>query len=206
MKILCLGPHPDDLEIGAGGSLINFARNGHEVYLMILTMGDMGGKTEVRKEEQMKSADIIGAKEVFWGGYRDTMLDANSESIVSVENIIKLIDPDYIFSNFEEDTHQDHRALARIVNSAARNASNIMFYETPTTAPSFKPNVFSNISGVMDAKIDTLNAHASQMMKTNIRDTSILEIAKSTAIFRGTQARVRFAEGFMSVRMLLEFS
>ena len=206
MKILCLGPHPDDLEIGAGGTLINFARNGHEVYLMILTMGDMGGNPEVRKQEQMRSAEIIGAKEVYWGGYRDTMLVTNAESIRAVEHITKLIEPDYIFSNFEEDTHQDHRNLARIVNSAARNSSNIMFYETPTTAPSFKPNVFADISDVIEQKNGTLNAHASQMMKTNIRETSILEIAKSTAIFRGTQARVRFAEGFMSIRMLLNFS
>lgn len=206
MKILCLGPHPDDLEIGAGGTLVNFAGNGHDVYLMILTMGDMGGESDIRKTEQMRSAEIIGAKEVYWGGYRDTMLVANAESIRAVEHIIKLIEPDYIFSNFEEDTHQDHRNLARIVNSAARNSSNIMFYETPTTAPSFKPNVFSDISGVIAEKNGMLNAHASQIMKTNIRDTSILEIARSTAIFRGTQGRVKFAEGFMSVRMLLDFS
>ena len=206
MKILCLGPHPDDLEIGAGGTLVNFARNGHEIFLLVLTRGDMGGESEIRLHEQENSAKIIGAKDLFWGGYRDTMLIANSESISAVENIIKLIEPDYIFSNFEEDTHQDHRALARIVNSAARNSSNILFYETPTTAPSFKPNVFADISHVMDAKIETLNAHESQMMKTNIRDTSILEIAKSTAIFRGTQARARYAEGFMSVRMFLNFS
>jgi len=206
MNILCLGPHPDDLEIGAAGTLIKYAEAGHSVYLMIMTKGEMGGHPDSREDEQIISAKIIGAKDIFWGGYTDTNLLVDARSIGIVENIIKKVKPDLIFCNFGEDTHQDHRALAQIMHSAGRNSTNILLYETPTTAPSFNPVVFTDITDVIPLKTETLLAHKSQTMKTNITDTSIMQIAASMAIFRGTQSRVKYAEGFVPLRMFLEIT
>ena len=54
MKILAIGAHPDDIEAGCSGSLAKYAQNGHEIYLLIMTEGHMGGEGSVRKKEQRK--------------------------------------------------------------------------------------------------------------------------------------------------------
>ncbi len=49
MNILAIGAHPDDIEIGCGGTLIKYSKKGHNIFLMILTLGEMGGKGGIRK-------------------------------------------------------------------------------------------------------------------------------------------------------------
>ena len=101
MNILAIGPHPDDIEIGCAGTLIKYAQRGHNIFLLLISKGEMGGETEVRYKEQMKAADIIGARDVFWGGFNDTeLLDKGNEIIHIVEEYIKEIQPDFIFVNF----------------------------------------------------------------------------------------------------------
>jgi LmbE family N-acetylglucosaminyl deacetylase len=134
MNILCLGPHPDDLEFGAGGTLIKYADAGNDVFLMIMTQGSMGGDPQIRADEQMESAKLIGVKEIFWGGYLDTTLNADSETIKAMEKVLHQVQPAVIFAPWGEDTHQDHRVLWNLVMSAARNSRNLLFYETPTTS------------------------------------------------------------------------
>lgn len=203
MNILAVGPHPDDIEIGCAGTLIKYAQKGHDVFLLIITRGGKGGDGEVRYAEQLKAAEIIGARDVFWGGFEDTKLpDKGNEIIHKVESCIDSIDPHFIFVNFFDDTHQDHRAVNRAVLSATRYVKNVMFYEVPTTS-NFTPNVFVDIGPVLDRKLDVLKAHASQIMKTNIEDLSILDIAGSSAHFRGVQGRVPLAEGFVSQRLFI---
>jgi len=203
MNILAIGPHPDDIEIGCAGTLIKYAQSGHNIFLLLVSKGEMGGEAEARCKEQMKAADIIGARDVFWGGFKDTeLLDKGNEIIHIVEEYIKEIQPDFIFVNFCEDTHQDHRTVNRSVLSAARYVRNVMFYEVPTTN-NFIPNVFVDIGSVLDMKLEALKAHTSQVMKTNIEGLSILDIARSSAHFRGVQGRVPLAEGFVTQRLFI---
>ena len=203
MNILAVGAHPDDIEVGCGGALIKYAQRGHNIFLLLISKGEMGGEAEVRYKEQMKAAEIIGARDVFWGGFTDTeLLDRGNEIIHTVEGYIKEIQPSFIFVNFFDDTHQDHRTVNRSVLSAARYVRNVMFYEVPTTN-SFTPNVFVDIASVLDLKLEALKAHASQVMKTNIEDLSIMDIARSSAHFRGVQGRVPLAEGFVSERLFI---
>jgi LmbE family N-acetylglucosaminyl deacetylase len=203
MNILAVGAHPDDIEIGCGGTLIKYARGGHHVFLLITTKGERGGHAEARYQEQMKAAELIGARDVFWGGFEDTELTSRGNEIIHVvEDCIKKIQPNFIFVNFFDDTHQDHRTVNRSVLSAARYVKNVMFYEVPTTE-NFTPNVFVDIRSSLSKKIEALKAHASQVMKTNIPDLSILDIARSSAHFRGVQGRVSLAEGFVSERLFI---
>jgi LmbE family N-acetylglucosaminyl deacetylase len=203
MNILAVGPHPDDIEIGCSGALIKYAQGGHDVFLLIITKGERGGDPEVRYEEQAKAAEIIGARDLFWGGLTDTeLLDRGNEIIHLAESYIKKIQPDFIFVNFYDDTHQDHRTVNRSVLSAARYVRNVMFYEVPTTN-NFTPTIFVDIGSVFDLKLQALKAHSSQVMKTNIPDFSIIDIARSSAHFRGVQGRVRLAEGFLPERLFI---
>lgn len=204
MNILAVGAHPDDIEIGCGGTLIKYVQRGHSVFLLLITKGEKGGDIKTRQAEQLKAAEIVGVKDIYWGDYQDTELQHRGREIIqTVENHIEIVKPDLIFVNFPEDTHQDHRKVNQSVLSATRYVKNVLFYEVPTTS-NFIPHVFVDISKTLEGKIRALEAHQSQVMKTNIEDLSIVEIAQSTAIFRGIQGRVKCAEAFSALRLFLD--
>ena len=145
----------------------------------------------------------MGVREVFWGKFMDTeLLNRGNDIIRLVEYYLDRIEPDFIFVNAFDDTHQDHRTVNRSVLSATRYVKNVLFYEVPTTS-SFSPQVFVDISDFLDRKIMALEAHASQVMKTNIEGVSILDIARSSANFRGIQGRVKYAEAFCPLRLFI---
>ncbi|MEA3415177.1 MAG: PIG-L deacetylase family protein [Thermodesulfobacteriota bacterium] len=203
MKILAIGAHPDDIEIGCAGSLLKYAASGHDVYLLVMTLGEMGGEAEIRKEEQARSAEIMKVRDLFWGKYKDTQLETHLTDMISdIEAIARKIRPDFVFVNYGDDTHQDHRMLSRATISATRYTRNVLFYETPTTN-NFSPTLFIDLKDTMDKKITALLAHKSQVERTNIEGLSIVDIAKSMAVFRGIQGRVILAEGFMSLRLFI---
>jgi LmbE family N-acetylglucosaminyl deacetylase len=203
MNVLAIGAHPDDIEYGCGGTLTLYAQRGHNVHLFVASDGSLGGDPTVRAGEQEDSKVVIGAHQLFWGGYRDTEVPYNRELIVRLETVIRQVKPTMIFVNSPEDTHQDHRHLAQAAVSATRYVPNFLFFEVPSTQ-NFTPNCYTNIEKVLDRKLACLEAHHSQVTKTNIEDLTILELAVSCANFRGIQARVKYAEAFHSVRLLLE--
>lgn len=202
MDILALGSHPDDIEFGCGGSLIKFVDMGHRVHLLVMTKGGSGGETTVRGKEQSAAKNILGAQGLFWGGYQDTHLKADKAMIDKIERVIAKIRPNFIFCHFLDDTHQDHRNLAQATVSATRFVRNVLFYEGPTTQ-NFSPQIFVDINTTLDRKIKALQAHHSQIRKTNIEDLSIIELAASSANFRGIQGRVKYAEAFHSLRLFI---
>ncbi len=202
VNILAIGAHPDDIEFGCGGTLIKYTQKGHRLFLLVMTEGGFGAAGGKRVAEQVDSKEILGAEEIFWGGYKDTHLVVDKELISKIENVIKEVKPDFIFCNFPDDTHQDHRHLAQAIMSATRYIRNVLFYEGPTTQ-NFRPHVFVDIADTLDQKIQALKAHRSQVMKTNIEDLSIVEVARSSANFRGIQGRVKYAEAFHSLRLFI---
>jgi LmbE family N-acetylglucosaminyl deacetylase len=202
VNILAIGAHPDDIEFGCGGTLVKYAQKGHRLFLLVMTKGGLGAESAKREAEQMDSKKILGAEEIYWGGYEDSQLMVDTELIGKIENVIKEVKPDFIFCNFLDDTHQDHRHLAQAIMSATRYIRNVLFYEGPTTQ-NFKPHVFVDIADTLDKKIQALKAHRSQVMKTNIEDLSIVEVARSSANFRGIQGRVKYAEAFHSLRLFI---
>lgn len=202
MNILAIGAHPDDLEIGCGGTLIKYRDRGHKIFSLVMTGGGQGGESRVRCSEQEDACRIIGVEKNYWGGYKDTHLEVNQALISKIEQVISEICPIFIFCHYPDDTHQDHRHLSLATQSAARNLRNVLFYEGPTTY-GFNPQVFVDISETMDRKIEALKAHKSQVTKTNIEDLSIVEIARSSANFRGIQGRAKYGEAFSPLRLFI---
>jgi LmbE family N-acetylglucosaminyl deacetylase len=203
MNILAVGAHPDDIEFGCAGTLIKYARSGHNVYLFVLTEGSFGGDAKIRKAEQEEAAKLMGVKELFWGSLRDTELVDNRELIVKIDEVISNVKPDVVFLNYSEDIHQDHRALAKAGVSATRYVKEVLFYEVPTTQH-FEPDIFVNIQDVLDTKVGVLKLHTSQINRTRVANLTILESVQSCATFRGFQGRVKCAEGFKALRLLRE--
>ena len=202
MNILAIGPHPDDIEFGCGGSLLKYAAAGHAVSQMVLTDGSYGGDPSVRRREQEEACSFISGR-LFWGGYKDTELQGTRELIQKIDSVIHEVKPDIVFLNFWADVHQDHRAAAQAAVSASRYIKEVLFYEVPSTQH-FEPDIFVDIEDVLEKKMELLGKHASQVDRTKIANLSITESARSCANFRGFQGRVRYAEGFKAVRLLRE--
>ena len=202
MQILAIGAHPDDIEFGCGGTLIKLSKRGDKIHFLVLTEGGAGeALPSIRRKEQERSASYLKAK-IFWGGYKDTEVPSGKVLIIKMEKVIKKVKPDIIFCNYPDDIHQDHRALANACYSATRYAKRVAFYEVPATHH-FEPEVFVDITPVMDRKLTLLKLHASQVNKTRVSNLTILESVSSCASFRGYQARVRYAEGFRPLRYLM---
>jgi len=201
MNILAIGAHPDDIEFGCGGTLLKYNASGHNIFCLILTKGNFGGDPAVRAKEQKAAADFIGARDIFWGGYNDTELVGDRETIQKIEEVVQKVSPDVAFLNYSDDVHQDHRAAALAGISATRYVKEVLFYEVPTTQH-FEPNIFVDIMDTLEKKMNLLKLHASQVDRTRIENLTILESARSCANFRGFQGRVKFAEGFNALRVL----
>ena len=202
VNILAIGAHPDDIEFGCGGSLTKYSQRGHQLFLLVMTGGGSGAPSETRMAEQTAARQILGAKDIFWGGYQDTHLGVDAEMIKKIESVIASVKPEFIFCHFPDDTHQDHRHLAQAIMSATRYIRNVLFYEGPTTQ-NFNPQVYVDIADTLEVKLEALRAHRSQVMKTNIEDLSIIEVARSCANFRGIQGRVKYAEAFHALRLFI---
>ena len=180
MNILAIGAHPDDIEFGCGGTLLKYSEQGHKVYMLVLSKGDKGGDSEVRQNEQEDSARILKIEKLFFSDYVDTEIVQSQKLITELEGFLKEVKPDFIFVHYFDDTHQDHRNLSESAISATRYIQNVLFYEGPTTQ-NFAPNVYVDITKVLNKKFECLNAHVSQVSKINIEGLSIIEAANSVA-------------------------
>ena len=203
MNILAIGAHPDDIEFGCAGTLIKYRQRGHRVFLLVMTEGECKGNPKIRKEEQLESARIMGAEDVFFGGYPDTDLTCSRELISSIERIARQVQPDFGFVPYPDDTHQDHRSLAQAAIPPSRSIIRNVLYYDGLSSQNFNPTVFVDIGDVLESKLACLEAHKSQIMNTYIQEMSIVDVARSAAHFRGIQGRVRNAEAFAPVRLFI---
>ena len=133
MKILALGSHPDDIEYGCGGMLLLAVDSGHEVFLNVMTDGT-GVSTDLdRVSEQEAAAKVLGATDLFWGGFQDTEMVANRELIVAIEDTLKKVTPGFVLVNAPNDAQRAHKALGSSANIACRYGNRVVFYNAPTT-------------------------------------------------------------------------
>ncbi|HRY29191.1 MAG TPA: PIG-L family deacetylase [Elusimicrobiota bacterium] len=204
MNVLAIGPHPDDLEYGCGGTLAKLSDKGHRIHLLVITKGGMGGAPAVREKEQEKSAKLLKAR-LHWGSWKDTEVPLEKALIDRVEAVIADTQPLLIFVPYHNDTHQDHRNVSQATVTATRYVRNVLFYEVPSSVD-FTPNLFVDIGKHIEKKFALLKAHHSQVYQTKVPGLSIIENARSAAIFRGFQNRVKYAEGFVPVRLALDFA
>lgn len=201
-KILVIGSHPDDFEFGCGGTLVKFSKVS-QIFVLVMSKGEVGGNPLIRQKEQQKVCRYLNA-ELFWGDYPDTEIELDKNLIDKIESYIKKISPDFIFTHYPQDTHQDHRNVAEATITATRYIRNVLFYETPSSI-NFLPTVFVDITKQIRNKLYLLELHKSQIYTTKIKGLSIKEAAISTAIYRGYQNRVKYAEGFVPLRLTLDF-
>jgi len=161
MRVLAIGAHPDDIELGCGGALLVHRRAGHDLSMLVMTGGERGprGMTS-RRAEQEEVASALGA-ELHWGGFTDGAVDAGHDAVGVIEAAIASSRADVIYTHGVADTHQDHRATAEATLAAGRRNARLLCYETPSSI-AFAPHVYVDIDGLVEAKLDLLRMHLSQ--------------------------------------------
>lgn len=199
MRVLAIGAHPDDIEIGCGGALLAHQAAGDDITLLVMTEGGNVAGGNPRVAEQVEAARLLGA-ELVWGGFADGFVPSGKEAVDVVQAVVSRVHPDLVYTHTGNDTHQDHRATAVSSIAAARKVARVLCYESPT-AIGFTPNLFVNIAGLVEEKLDLIRCHMSQVMRNGIVD---LEALEAQARFRGFGARARQAEGYEVHRYLLD--
>jgi LmbE family N-acetylglucosaminyl deacetylase len=225
LKILAVGAHPDDVELGCAGTLALHKRKGHQVYVLVLTRGEASGDPTIRESECRAAAATIGVDQLFFGNLQDTRITDGIETITAIENIIKTVAPDMVLSHTSRDTHQDHRNTSYASLSAARDVGNVFLYECPAAlrgvlGNAFTPQVFVDIAPVIDLKLKAVAAFDSQASKPYMNGimsthdpcnkcnnhTTLSNAIASLARFRGFQAGLSLAEAFEVAKYIFQIA
>ncbi|NNE71803.1 MAG: response regulator [Rhodothermales bacterium] len=183
--VLAIGAHPDDVEIGVGGTLLRHAAEGDRVIILTLTGGEHGGTVSERKNESQTAADRVGAKLVM-KSLPDTAISEGLETIRAIEETIGKFDPVTVYTHTPNDNHQDHRNTHRATVVAARNVANVYCYQAPSTTIQFIPQVFIDIAPYMDGKLELIAAYRSQVaVRAYLEDDLIRATARYWGRFAG---------------------
>jgi LmbE family N-acetylglucosaminyl deacetylase len=200
VNILAIGAHPDDIELGCGGLLIKSARNGHNVFMYTLTRGSAAGDPVQRTNEQIESAKFIGADMLWIDNFEDTKLSLNVELINRIEHIIKRCQADVIYTHPLIDTHHDHRAVVEATLEAGRSIPNILSYEMPVTKD-FKPQIYYDVSDVIDDKIELLSIFSSQRHKMFLTSNATRGLAQYRALQSRLGPTITSVESFEALKL-----
>ena len=196
-RILVVGAHPDDIEIACGATIAQFHDAGHNIWGVVMTRGEQGGNAAVRPNEARSGAEFLGLDQVKVLDFPDTRLhECSVEMIGAIESVIRELKPDMILTHSLHDLHQDHRTVHEATLRAARNSSTVLCYESPSVTQEFQPTFFVDIGNYIDVKVESIKEHWDQHAKPYVRQ----ERVRGTAVFRGGQAKCRYAEGFEVVR------
>jgi LmbE family N-acetylglucosaminyl deacetylase len=204
MRVLAVGAHPDDVELGCGGTLLSHSRQGDEIALLVMTEGERGPQQlQPRRSEQENAAFHLGAT-LYWGGFPDGGVPDGAESVAVVEQVVRAFAPDVVYTHFPADSHQDHRHTATAVAAAGRRVQRLLHFESPTSL-GFAPAVFVDVSEVVHAKLELVREHFSQVIHSGMVD---LEAVEALARYRGFQARIErgHAEGFAIGRFVWDLA
>lgn len=158
MKVLAVGAHPDDVELGCGAALLAHRGRGDSVGLLVLTSGEHGPQGQSsRVSEQEIAASILGA-ELFWGGFEDGTVPEGRACVTVVEEAIRATGADVVYTHSPRDSHQDHRSAAVATLAAGRHVGRILMYETPSShlAPTALAARFLASEGVDGARIQVV--------------------------------------------------
>ena len=214
-KVLCVAPHPDDETLGCGGTLLKHKSQGDEIYWLLLTgpkLDDSNIDSE-RIQFRKKLINTISLAYNFDGvdylALPTAQVNASDlkDIIQKVSEIFTRIQPNIIYTMFANDVHSDHRVAFDAVYSCTKSfrypfIEKIYMMETlsetefavTTSAKTFLPNVYVDISDFIDQKLSIMQKYPKQLMEEPYPRS--LSSIKSLARVRGSRAGVMYAEAF----------
>ena len=216
-KILIIAAHPDDEVLGCFGTVARLIKKGCEAYTLILGEGKTSrgeGEKEISQlhQEIKKANDKIGIKKVFIESFPDNRFDS-----VDLLDIIKIItkvkneiNPDIVFTHYENDLNIDHQITYKAVLTATRPMENecvkeIYSFEILSSTEwnyplSFSPDVFFDISSTINLKVQAMKEYDSELR--DFPHPRSLEGIELNARYQGMRVGKNVVEAFRSVRVI----
>lgn len=204
ISALCLGAHADDIEIGAGGTILSWIASGMRLHVHWCVLS--GSETRLAEAQASAAAFLAGAAsvQVEICQFRDGFFPYQGSDIkVWMEELKHRTAPDVIFTHRHDDAHQDHREISQLTWNSFRNHL-ILEYEIPKWDGDLgQPNFYSPLTNViLDLKIRLLHAAFGSQRSKDWFDT---EVFRGLARLRGMECRVPecYAEAFFVRKALL---
>ncbi len=227
VDILAFGVHPDDVELGCSGTLIASVTTGKTVAVIDLTRGELGtrGSADTRQAEAANAAKVMGVHA------RENLEMADGFFEISEENIRKVIisvrkyQPEILLCNAPEDRHPDHGRSSKLVSDAAFLAglrkieTSVKGNQQEAWRPKYvfhyiqdrylKPDFVFDISDYHDKKLEAILCYTTQFNSadkseppTYISTPDFIETVKGRALLLGKRIGVKYAEGYISSKMI----
>jgi len=229
LDILAIGVHPDDVELGCSGTLINEIKSGKKAGIVDLTQGELGtrGNLETRYQEAASAAMIIGVQVRENLKMRDGFFENDEENKLKLIRAIRKYQPDIIIGNVLHDRHPDHGRAGHLIAEASF-LSGLMKIETidengnpqQKWRPSYvlhyiqdwyhEPDILIDISDVFEQRMKSIEAYTTQFNTANNEDgpqtyistPDFLESVIARARMFGKRIGVKYAEGFISEKKI----
>jgi bacillithiol biosynthesis deacetylase BshB1 len=227
LDILAFGAHPDDVELGASGTIAKEISLGKKVGIIDLTRGELGtrGTKEIRDVEARKAAEILGVSIRENLQFRDGFFINDEKHQLEIIKIIRKYKPEIVLCNAIDDRHIDHGKGSKLVSDACF-LSGLTKIETEVEGSkqlawrpknvyhyiqwkNIEPDFVVDITGFMDKKLSSVLAYSSQFYDSNskepvtpITSKNFLDSITYRAQDLGRIVGVDFAEGFTTERYL----
>ena len=199
-RILCLGAHADDIEIGCGGTLLQVLNAHPEAAVRWVVFGAKGAREEEARRSAAQYLDGIAEATVQVEALPNSYYPAHWAAIKEVfEADLKPFAPDLIFTHYRDDRHQDHRVISDLTWNTFRDHL-ILEYEIPKYDGDLgQPNVFVPLApDTADAKIKgLLDVFATQRDRHWFDDETFRGLLR----LRGMECGARYAEAFYARKM-----
>ena len=204
LSVLCLGAHADDIEIGAGGTLLSWIASGVQLDVHWCVLSAVGQRAEEAKASA--AAFVAGAVRARFdcAEFKDSFFPSQGDNIKHWLGAVSAdTQPDVILTHRRDDAHQDHREVSRLTTTVFRN--HLVFeYEIPKWDGDLgQPNVYMPLkSDILDRKVELLLAHFGTQRSKDWFDA---ETFRGLARLRGLECRApeRYAEGFVLRKAVL---
>ena len=213
-SFLVIGPHPDDQELGMGGTIIRLVQQGHTVHIVDMTNGEPtpNGSVETRARESAEAAKLLGVSRTLLG-LKNREVTHNIESRHKLAAVIRSHRPNVLFLPFPLDAHPDHVATTKIGEDARFDAKltktnipgepwhpkRIIYYFCTHLRMSFQPTFCIDMSDQIDQKMKAIACYASQGMGPG---GWIPPAVKTMNAYFGGRIETKFAEPFFTHEVL----
>ena len=227
VDILAIGAHPDDVELGCGGTLAKLISEGKKVAVVDLTQGELGtrGTNITRAQEAASASEILGISARENLKMKDGFILNSEEYQIQIVKMIRKYQPEIVLANAIDDRHLDHAKAAKLVSDACF-LSGLVKIETELDGENQKqwrpkqvfhyiqwkhitPDFVIDISDFMEKKIEACLAYKTQFYDpdskepmTPIATKDFLESLTYRAQDLGRLSGVEFAEGFTTEKLL----
>jgi len=209
MRALFISPHTDDVELGAGGTLVKLLEEGNEVYWVVFSTAEdslpQGTPPDTLRREFLSVVDDLGLDKGQYKilNFRVRYLPEHRQEVLEeLVRIKKEYSPDLVVGPSLDDYHQDHQVVAWEMIRAFKNSASIISYELPWNHVRFNTQLFVRLEErYIDRKISLLSHYQSQVSLN--RPYFSEDFIRGWARTRGVQVGARYAEAFEVIRWIL---